>query len=73
MLMTSTVRYVSFKNLNLGKKRNSLLIVAIGAFIWTVVVYSEPVLLAIASVYTISGVTLHIVRLAKQRRTQRPA
>jgi CDP-diacylglycerol---serine O-phosphatidyltransferase len=73
MLMTSTVRYVSFKNLNLGKKRNSLLIVAIGAFIWTVVVYSEPVLLAIASVYTVSGVTLHIVRLAKQRRTQRPA
>ena len=73
MLMTSTVRYVSFKNLNLGKKRNSLMIVAIGAFIWTVVVYSEPVLLTIASVYTISGITLHIVRLAKQRRTQRPA
>lgn len=72
LLMTSTVRYVSFKNINMGKRRNSLMIVAIGAFIWMVVVYSEPVLLLLASVYTLSGVTLHFVRLLKHRHAQHP-
>jgi CDP-diacylglycerol---serine O-phosphatidyltransferase len=73
LLMTSTVRYVSFKNVNLGKRRNSLLIVAIGIFIWMVVVYSEPVLLILASVYTASGITLHLLRFFKHRQTHRPA
>lgn len=73
LLMTSTVRYVSFKNINMGKRRNSLMIVAIGAFIWMVVVYSEPVLLILASVYTASGITLHFLRFFKHRQAQRPA
>jgi CDP-diacylglycerol---serine O-phosphatidyltransferase len=68
LLMTSTIRYLSFKNIDWGRRQHSLLIVAIALFIWLIVVYSEPFLLLLASVYTASGIMLHMLRLLKQRR-----
>jgi len=65
--MTSRVRYMSFKNVNWSRRQPSVIIVAIGLLAWSIVVYSEVVLLAIAGVYTFSGLTMHALRLTKHK------
>ena len=72
-LMTSTVRFYSFKDLPWTRKQPSLTIVLLallGAAIWR---WSEEVLLLIAGVYTAVGVTLHVVRLLRHRLVSRTA
>jgi CDP-diacylglycerol---serine O-phosphatidyltransferase len=66
-LMTSTIRFYSFKDLPWTRKQPSLAVVFIallGAAIWR---WSEEVLLLVAATYTAAGVTLHIVRLLRHR------
>ena len=72
-LMTSTIRFYSFKDLPWTRKQPSLAIVFIalpGAAIWR---WSEEVLLLIAGSYTAIGVTLHVVRLLRHRLVSRTA
>jgi CDP-diacylglycerol--serine O-phosphatidyltransferase len=72
-LMTSTVRFYSFKDLPWTRKQPSLAIVFIallGAAIWR---WSEEVLLLVAATYTAAGVTLHVVRLLRHRLVSRTA
>jgi CDP-diacylglycerol---serine O-phosphatidyltransferase len=72
-LMTSTIRFYSFKDLPWTRKQPSLAIVLLallGAAIWR---WSEEVLLLIAGTYTASGVTLHVVRLLRHRLVSRTA
>ena len=72
-LMTSTIRFYSFKDLPWTRKQPSLAIVFIallGAAIWR---WSEEVLLLIAASYTAIGVTLHVVRLLRHRLVSRTA
>jgi CDP-diacylglycerol---serine O-phosphatidyltransferase len=72
-LMTSTIRFYSFKDLPWTRKQPSLAIVMIallGAAMW---LWSEEVLLLIAATYTATGVTLHIVRLLRHRLVSRTA
>ena len=59
-LMVSRMRYYSFKALDLRKPRSYLAIIVIGLIIVGIFTYSEPVLLAIALTYTISGMVLKI-------------
>jgi CDP-diacylglycerol--serine O-phosphatidyltransferase len=59
-LMISRMRYYSFKALDLRKPRSYLAIIVIGLVIVGIFTYSEPVLLAIALTYTISGMVLKI-------------
>lgn len=66
LLMTSRVRYMSFKNINWSRRQPSLIIVAIGILAWSVVVYSEVVLLAIAGFYTFAGIIMQIVRWTRR-------
>ncbi len=66
-LMTSTIRFYSFKDLPWTRKQPSLAVVFIallGAAIWW---WSEEVLLLVAATYTAAGVTLHVVRLLRHR------
>ena len=66
-LMTSAIRFYSFKDLPWTRKQPSLTIVMIallGAAVWR---WSEEVLLLIAATYTATGVTLHIIRLLRHR------
>lgn len=72
-LMTSTVRHYSFKDLPWTRRQPSLTIVLIGLLIWSIVVYSEAVLMLIAAGYTLSGITLHVVRLLRHRLASHPA
>ena len=72
-LMTSTIRFYSFKDLPWTRKQPSLAIVMIallGAAVWR---WSEEVLLLVAATYTAAGVTLHIVRLLRHRLVSRTA
>lgn len=66
-LMASTIRYYSFKDIQWHRRQPSLVVVLIGLLLWSIVVYSEQVLLLIASVYAISGVSLQVVRALRHR------
>jgi phosphatidylserine synthase len=72
-LMVSTIRFASFKGIPWGKRQHSLIIVAVGLLVWSIVVYSEFVLVLIAGSYLIGGVTIHLVRLVRHRLVSRPA
>ena len=72
-LMSSTVRYRSFKEMPMAMRRPSLLIIVIGLLVWLIVMNSEVVLMIIATTFVASGVTLHVVRLVRHRLVSNPA
>lgn len=66
-LMTSTVRYYSFKDIPWTRKQPSvtiILLILLVAVIWR---YSEYVLVIMAVSYALIGVALHIVRVLRHR------
>jgi CDP-diacylglycerol---serine O-phosphatidyltransferase len=66
-LMTSTVRYSSFKEIPWTRKQPSVTIILLCllvGFIWR---YSEIVLVIIACSYALAGITLHLVRVLRHR------
>jgi hypothetical protein len=48
-------------------------IVIVAIAVWAIVVYSEQVLILIATSYMVTGLTLHLVRLVRRRLAVRPA
>ncbi len=72
-LMTSTVRYYSGKDIPWTRRQPSLAIVLMGLLVWSIVVYSEIVLLLIAGTYAASGIALHVARVVRHRLVSRPA
>jgi CDP-diacylglycerol---serine O-phosphatidyltransferase len=69
-LMVSRVRYYSFKGLNLRQRRPYVAIIILGLIVWSIVAYSEPVLLVIALTYLLSG---PLGRIISRVRPQPPA
>jgi CDP-diacylglycerol---serine O-phosphatidyltransferase len=72
-LMTSTIRYYSFKDIPWTRRQPSLtfvLIALVTAIIWK---YSEIALVLLASTYALAGVVLHVVRLLRHRLVSRTA
>ncbi len=69
VLMWSSVRYVGFKEIQWQRRHSSLAFILIGLLIAAIVLYSEEVLLAIATVYLLSGITARLVRQVRHRRT----
>ncbi len=53
--MVSHIRYYSFKDIDFGRRRPSVILVGLGLLVWAIVVHSEYVLLAIAFIYYFSG------------------
>jgi len=62
-LMVSRMRYFSFKTLDLLRRRSYIAIIFLGLMIWAIWLYSEPVLLTIATTYALSGIVLRIISL----------
>jgi len=60
-LMVCTWRYRSFKDFNLLSPRSFKSVITLGSFIYLLTNFSQPVLLALATVYVASGI---LVRLA---------
>lgn len=55
-LMVSTWRYWSFKELNPGKPRSPVMLVVMGAVIFAIWNWSQPVLLVLSTAYVASGI-----------------
>jgi len=72
-LMASTVRYFSGKELAWTRRQPSLVVVALALLGWSVVEYSEQVLLFCASFYATSGLALALVRGLRHRLASQPS
>ncbi len=72
-LMTSTVRYYSFKDLPWSRRQPSLSYIFLGILAAAIWMYSEKVLLVISTVYAGAGLILHVVRVARHRLVSRTA
>lgn len=66
-LMVSTWRYPSFKDLSLMRPRSPLILVLIGAFLFLMVNFSQPLLLGMAAAYVSSGVFIRIGGIIRRR------
>ena len=71
-LMVCTWRYYSFKGINLSKPYTPLIIIAVGAFIYAIWNYAQPVLLAMATAYVGSGIVIRIGGILKRRLRHAP-
>src|SRR5277367_4054894 len=67
LLMSSTVRYTSFKDIEWARRRPSLVVVALVLLLGAVVLFSEATLMLVASIYLLHGVTLYVVRSVRHR------
>src|SRR5438477_10115077 len=66
-LMTSTIRYYSFKDVPLTRKQPSLAVVLLCLLVGVIWRYSEYALVIMASAYAVVGLTLHLVRFFRHR------
>jgi CDP-diacylglycerol--serine O-phosphatidyltransferase len=66
-LMVSTWRYPSFKEINLKGPRSPLIVIFFGALIYMIWNYSQPVLLALASVYVATGIVIRAAGIIRRR------
>lgn len=71
LLMVSPIRYSSFKDTGLRRRRPSVTVIGVGILVWSIVVYSEYVLLALAVTYALSGITGKLVGSLKRHAFQR--
>jgi CDP-diacylglycerol--serine O-phosphatidyltransferase len=72
-LMTSTIRFYSFKDIPLTRKQPSLAVVLLAILCAAIWRWSESVLFLMASSYAVVGVTLHLVRFVRHRLVSRTA
>lgn len=73
VLMASQVRYYSFKDIQWARRQPSLAIVLIALLVGAIVLFSEVVLMLMASAYVVSGIVLQLVRYVRHRTASRPA
>jgi CDP-diacylglycerol--serine O-phosphatidyltransferase len=66
-LMVSTWRYWSFKDLNLLRPRSPLILVAMGCVIFGLFLWSQSMLLLLASGYVGSGIALRLGGIVRRR------
>jgi CDP-diacylglycerol---serine O-phosphatidyltransferase len=72
-LMTSTVRYYSFKDIPWARKQPSITIILVVMLVGIIWRYSEYALVILAGTYALAGIVLHILRVLRQRTVARTA
>jgi CDP-diacylglycerol--serine O-phosphatidyltransferase len=72
-LMTSTIRYYSFKDIPWARKQPSITIILLVMLVGIIWRYSEYVLVIIAGTYAAAGIVLQIVRALRHRVVARTA
>ena len=60
LLMVSTWRYPSFKQVSTSKPRTPLIVLIVGAVAFSIAEWSQPFLLAAATTYVLSGIVLRL-------------
>jgi CDP-diacylglycerol---serine O-phosphatidyltransferase len=73
VLMSSTVRHYSFKDIQWTRRWPSLFVVLIALLIGGIWFFSRPTLLVVGAAYALHGVTLQVVRSARHRLASRHA
>lgn len=73
VLMSSTVRYFSFKDIQWTRRRPSLFVILFALLIGAIVKFSGPTLLLLSGTYALHGIGLHTVRVVRRRLASRPA
>jgi CDP-diacylglycerol--serine O-phosphatidyltransferase len=73
-LMVSTWRYPSFKEIHLTGPRSPLTVILFGALIYLIWNYSQPVLLALGTLYVSTGIVIRVAGIIRRKfRPQPPA
>jgi phosphatidylserine synthase len=72
-LMSSTVRYRSFKDIPMAARQRSVLVIVMALLVWLIVVNSEVVLMIIATSFVASGITLYVLRTLRRYLVSHPA
>jgi CDP-diacylglycerol---serine O-phosphatidyltransferase len=73
VLMSSTIRYYSFKDIQWTRRWPSLSVVAMAMLVGAIWFFSQYTLLVIAGAYMVHGVVLQIVRVVRHRTASRHA
>jgi CDP-diacylglycerol--serine O-phosphatidyltransferase len=73
LLMSSTVRYSSFKDIEWARRRPSLLVLVLVLLFGAIGLFSEVTLMLVASAYLMSGITMYVVRTVRHRLASRHA
>ena len=73
ILMSSTIRHYSFKDIQWTKRRPSLLVVAMAMLIGAIWFFSQYTLLVVAGAYTAHGLVMQLVRVVRHRMASRHA
>jgi len=72
-LMSSTVRYRSFKDISMLARQKSILVIFMALLIWLIIRESEIVLMIIATSFVASGLVLHLLRMGRHSTPPNPA
>lgn len=72
LLMVSTLRYHSFKGVDLRKRRSYLTLLGVVMLLLPIALFHEYALLVLASAYALSGPTLHLAGLLRRRGSAAP-
>lgn len=72
LLMVSTWRYPSFKQVSVSKPHTPLIVLIVGGVAFLIWEWPQPVLLAAASAYLVSGIAIRIGGLVRRRKKSRP-
>jgi CDP-diacylglycerol---serine O-phosphatidyltransferase len=64
-LMSSTVRYRSFKDISMLARQRGKLVIVFALLMWLIFAYSQVTLMVIATAFVASGITLHFARLTR--------
>lgn len=73
LLMVSTWRYPSAKQINISKPRTPLIVLMVGCIAFLIWEWAQPFLLAAACAYVSSGIVIRIGGLVRRRKRSRPA
>ncbi len=71
-LMVSTWRYPSFKEIHLKGPRSPLTVILFGALIYLIWNYSQPVLLALATIYVGTGIVIRAAGIIRRKFRPQP-
>jgi CDP-diacylglycerol--serine O-phosphatidyltransferase len=72
LLMVSTWRYPSFKQLGMSKPRSPLVVLIVAGALFVIWMWSQPVLLVLAVTYVSSGILIRAGGIMRRRRRTPP-
>ncbi len=73
ILMSSSLRHYSFKDIPWTRRWPSLTVVVLALLAGAIIFYSQITLLAMASAYLVHGIVLYVVRSVRHRVVSRPS